>query len=600
MAIASAPPAGTAALFGVERSLAGKRWQLVEADDSRVGDIVRTTGCSDALARLMASRGITAEAAPGFLEPRLRDHFPDPARFCDMDKAAGLVWDAIEAGQRIALFADYDVDGASSAAQLKRWLRAAGQDALIYIPDRIEEGYGPNAGAFEQLKGQGAELVITLDCGAASIEPLKAAQALDLPVIVVDHHMMKTEVPPAAALVNPNQAGDRSGCGHMAAAGVVFVLLAALNREGRRRRAFDKGGEPDLLSLVDLAALGTICDVVPLTGINRAIVAQGLRVMSAWAKPGLAALAEVAGIEGAASAYHAGFIIGPRINAGGRVGKSDLGARLLSTDDREEARAIALELDRLNAERRAIEAEVLDAASAQILESGPDEAEPILVAAGESWHPGVIGIAAGRLKERFNRPAIVIGIDEAGIGKGSGRSVPGVNLGAAIAAAHDEGLLIAGGGHPMAAGLTVAGDRIEAFEAFMRERLAEEWRLADEARTARFDAVLAPGAVNYEFCQALDRAGPYGAGHREPRFAFADLRLTYAERVGADHVRFAFAAGDGGRLSGIGFRCADGEIGRALLSGQEGPWHVAGRLKASDNRFGRRAELHLEDLAPAR
>lgn len=589
-----------AALFGVECSLAGKRWQLAEADDRVVGEIVRLTGCPDALARLMAARGIEPGAAAGFLQPRLREVFPDPSDFTDMDKAAGLIWDAVEAGRTIAIFADYDVDGASSAAQLGRWLRALGREAIIYVPDRIEEGYGPNTAAFEQLKAQGAELVVTLDCGAASLEPLKAAEAIGLPVIVIDHHMMKEEIPPAAALVNPNQAGDASGCGHMAAAGVTFILLAALNREGRRRNGFGPAKEPDLFSFLDLAALGTICDVVPLTGINRALVAQGLKIMSAWDKPGLAALAEIAGVEGAASTYHAGFIIGPRINAGGRVGKSDLGARLLSTDDPAEARAIARELDALNAERRAIEADVLDAAMAQILQSGVSAEDPVLIAAGPGWHPGVIGIAAGRIKERFNRPALVIGIDDNAIGKGSGRSVPGVNLGAAIAAAHEEGLLIAGGGHPMAAGLTIAADRLEAFSAFMRERLATEWDSASEARTARLDAVLSPAAVSFEFCQALQQAAPYGAGHGEPRFAFANLRRTYAERVGSDHVRFAFEGEAGARLSGICFRCADNEIGQALLGGGEGPWHAAGKLKASDNRFGRRAEFHLEDLAPAR
>ena len=591
--------AASGALFGVERSLGGKRWQLAEADDRLVGEIVRATGCPDALARLMASRGIDAAAAPGFLAPRLRDAFPDPSRFADMDKAAGLIWDAVEAKRRIALFADYDVDGATSAAQLVRWLRAVGHDPLVYIPDRIEEGYGPNAAAFARLKEQGAELVVTLDCGAAALEPLEAARSLGLAVVVVDHHMMKQEVPPAAALVNPNQPGDESGCGHMAAAGVTFVLLAALNREGRRRAAFG-AGEPDIIALADLAALGTICDVVPLTGINRALVAQGLKVMSGWAKPGLAALAEVAGLEGPASPYHAGFLIGPRINAGGRVGKSDLGVRLLSTEDAGEARRIALELDALNAERRAIEADVLEAAIAQVEAAGAGGDSPLLLAAGPNWHPGVIGIVAGRLKERFNRPALVVGLDEAGLGKGSGRSVAGVNLGAAVAAAHEAGLLIAGGGHPMAAGLTIAADRLEDFRAFMTERLMGEWKSADEARTARFDGVLSPSAVTFEFCEALTLAAPYGAGHPEPRFAFADLRRTYAERVGSDHVRFAFEAAGGGRLSGIAFRCADAPIGQALLSGGEGPWHAAGRLKASDNRFGRKAEFHLEDLAPAR
>jgi single-stranded-DNA-specific exonuclease len=586
-------------LFGVERSLGGKAWRLSAADDRAAGEIARLTGAPDALARLLAARGVGPHEAAGFLDPRLRDHFPDPASFTDMMKAAGAIWDALDAGRQIAIFADYDVDGATSAAQLARWLRATGHDPLIYIPDRIEEGYGPSEAAFATLKGQGAELVLTLDCGAAAARPLSAAAAMGLPVVVIDHHMMKDEVPPALALVNPNQPGDRSGCGHMAAAGVVFVLLAALNREGVARGRFDRAGAPDILALADLAALGTVCDVVSLTGCNRAIVAQGLKVMSGWTRPGLKALAEVAGVSGEASVYHAGFLLGPRINAGGRVGRADLGVRLLTTEDMAEAYGIAHELDALNAERRGIEADVLEQAIAQLERAGDTDA-PILVASGENWHPGVIGIAAGRIKERWNRPAIVIGIDpETGLGKGSGRSCAGVNLGAAVSAAHAEGILAAGGGHPMAAGLTVAADRIADFTAFMTERLAPEWAAAWQARAMTIDAVLSPGAVSFELCEALGRAAPFGMGHPEPRFAFPDVRLVFSQRVGTDHVRFTFEGAGGGRVSGICFRCADAPLGQALLTGGEGPWHAAGRLRAEDNRFGRRAELHLEDLAPA-
>ena len=358
------------ALFGVTRSLGGRAWALKPADDRVAGEIARLTGANDALARLLAARGLTADTAPGFLAPRLRDTFPDPSSFKGMDTAARLIWDAVEAGVRIALFADYDVDGATSAAQLSRWLSAVSEPPLIYVPDRIEEGYGPSTAAFETLKNQGAGLVITLDCGAAAVVPLAGARAMGLPVAVIDHHLMDGAAPDADALVNPNQPGDQSGCGHLAAAGVVFVLLAALNREGRKRGAFAAKPEPDLLAFADLAALGTICDVVPLTGFNRAITAQGLKVMSAWARPGLKALAEVAGVTGPAGVYHAGFLIGPRINAGGRVGKSDLGARLLISDDAQETRAIAQELDRLNGERREIEAGVLDGALAQIEAAG--------------------------------------------------------------------------------------------------------------------------------------------------------------------------------------------------------------------------------------
>ncbi|MFW6413581.1 MAG: single-stranded-DNA-specific exonuclease RecJ [Oceanicaulis sp.] len=587
-------------LFGVTRSLGGKAWRLKPADDAAAGAIMRATGCSDALARLMAARGVTAETAASFLEPRLRDHFPDPSSFLGMDGCASLIWDAIEAGTRIALFADYDVDGATSAAQLYRWLKAAGAPPLIYVPDRIEEGYGPNTAAFEQLKGQGAGLVLTLDCGAASVEPLNAARGMGLTVGVVDHHLMSGEVPFAAALVNPNQPGCGSGCGHLAAAGVTFVLLAALNREGRRRGAFKDRAEPNVLEFADLAALGTICDVVSLTGINRAIAAQGLKVMSGWRNPGLAALAEVAGVTGAASAYHAGFLLGPRINAGGRVGRADLGARLLTTDDPAEAHAIARELDALNAERREIEAAVLEGAVASVELQGVAEDAPVLIAAGDHWHPGVIGIAAGRIKERYNRPSIVIGIDpETGIAKGSGRSVAGVDLGSAVAEAREAGLLLAGGGHAMACGLTVAADRIGELRDFLTERLAGAWASAEEARTYALDAVVHPAAVDFDFCDALSAAAPYGAGNPEPRFALPDLRRTYAQRVGTDHVRFTFEARSGARVSGVAFRSADEPLGQALLKGGEAWFHAAGKLKADDSRFGKRAELHLEDLAEA-
>jgi single-stranded-DNA-specific exonuclease len=587
-------------LFGVRQSLSGRTWRLKAADDAAIQAITRATGVSDALARLMAARGLTADAAPAFLAPKLRDSFPDPSSFTGMDEAAALIWDTIERGAKIALFADYDVDGASSAAQLHAWLSQVAEAPLIYVPDRIEEGYGPNAPALAKLKEQGAELVITLDCGAASVQPLEAARAMDLTVAVVDHHLMDGQAPPAAALVNPNQPGDASGCGHMAAAGVTFVLLAALNREGRRRGKFEHAPEPDLLALTDLAALGTICDVVSLTGVNRAITAQGLKVMSGWSRIGLKALADVAGVSGAATPYHAGFLLGPRINAGGRIGKSDLGARLLTTTDPAEARQIAEELDQLNAERRAIEADVLEAASAQIEAAGIDEAAPVLIAAGEHWHPGVIGIAAGRIKERFNRPAIIIGIDpETGLGKGSGRSCTGVDLGSAVAAAREAGLLVAGGGHAMACGLTVATEKITDLTSFLTEALADSWRAAEAAREYAVDAVVHPAAVSFDFADQLAAAAPFGQGNPEPRFAFSDLRRTFAQRVGADHVRFTLEARSGDRLNGIAFRCADEVMGQALLQSGEAVFHAAGKLKADDSRFGKRADFHLEDLAEA-
>jgi len=594
-----APP-GSDSLLGVDRSLSGRKWRLREADDAAVSVIARQQQLPDALARVISARGIAPEAAGAYLAPRLRDAFPDPSDLADMDKAAGLIWDALEAGRRIAVFADYDVDGATSAAQLVRWLRHAGHEADIYIPDRIEEGYGPSAKAFETLRERGVELVITLDCGAAAHEALRHGAGIGLDIIVVDHHLMDADFPPASALVNPNRPDDTSGCGHLAAAGVTFVLLAALNREGRRRGGFGETGEPDLLQWIDLAALGTICDVVALEGLNRALVAQGLRAMSGWRQPGLKALADVAGVDGEASVYHAGFLIGPRINAGGRVGRSDLGARLLTTEDPAEAARLAAELDALNAERRDIEAAVQADALAQIEGQGSDRA--ILVASGEGWHPGVIGVVAGRLKDRFSKPVIIIGIDrraDGAVGKGSGRSVPGVNLGGAIAAARQAGLLTAGGGHAMAGGLTVDPDRINELVAFLDDRLAPELAGAGDAMALKADGVLTASGVTVALAELLEQAGPFGQGNPEPRFALSRMRVAFAKRVGADHVRFSLQDMSGASVQGISFRTADTPLGEALLNAGEGLWHAMGRVKLDTWQGRRRVQLQLDDLATA-
>ncbi|WP_291842342.1 single-stranded-DNA-specific exonuclease RecJ [Maricaulis sp.] len=589
---------GSSPLLGVSRSLSGKRWKLREADERAVVTIARQQGVPDALARVIAARGIAPEAAAGFLSPRLRDSFPDPSDFADMDKAAALVWDALEADRPMAVFADYDVDGATSAAQLIRYFRHFGRTADIYVPDRVEEGYGPSGAAFETLQQRGAELVITVDCGAAAHAALEHAAGIGLDVIVIDHHLMDETMPPAAALVNPNRLDDKSGCGHLAAAGVTFVFLAALNREGRRRGTVTADNAPDLLDWIDLAALGTICDVVPLTGVNRAITAQGLKAMGRWSHLGLRCLAETSGVEGEASTYHAGFLIGPRINAGGRVGKSDLGATLLTTQDEALARRIAGELDTLNAERRAIEADVQAAALAQLESQNSDRA--ILIAAGEGWHPGVIGVAAGRLKERFDKPVIVIGIDRSAsppVGKGSGRSVPGVNLGGAIAAAREAGLLSSGGGHAMAGGLTVDPDRITELVAFLDARMGPELAAAADEMALRADGVLTASGVSTELAQMLERAAPFGQGNAEPRFVLPRMRVSFAKRVGTDHVRFTLGDLDGRRVDGICFRCAETPIGEALLAAGADLFHAYGRLKLDTWQGRERVQLHLEDLA---
>ncbi len=442
--------------LGVTRSLSGRLWRQRAAAPEITRSHQLNHGLSEPLARALASRGVTPETCADFLNPTLKALFPDPSSFADMDRAAEILVDALQARKRVVVFADYDVDGASSAALIVRWFRVMGLELSIYVPDRMTEGYGPSPAAFRHLKAEGADLVITVDCGAAAHDALACAAEIGLNVVVIDHHLMRPgEIPAVAALVNPNRPDDTSGQGHLAAAGVAFVLLAALNREARRRSLFS-GPEPDLRAWLDLAAMGAICDVTQLVGFNRALAAQGLKVMSGWANPGLSALMDVAKAKGPASVFHVGYLLGPRINAGGRIGRSDLGARLLSTDDPEEAAVLAGELDALNASRKQVEAEVQEAAIRNIERESNQADAPCLVVAEDDWHPGVIGIVAGRLRERYRKPVIVIGIDRAAdVGKGSGRSQPGVNLGRAVQAAYEEGLLLAGGGHAMAAGLSV-------------------------------------------------------------------------------------------------------------------------------------------------
>ncbi len=583
------------AFFGVDCSAKGRRWRVRPADDHETAEMARVHDLPDALARLLVSRGVSVDAAADFLAPSLRAHFPDPSRFADMDRAAVRVLDAIEAGQALAVFADYDVDGATSAALLLRWWRAVGVKGALYVPDRIAEGYGPSTEAFRALKDRGAEVVITVDCGATAHEPLAAAAAMGLDVIVVDHHQM-ADPPPAAAVINPNRADCGSGCGHLAAAGVTYVLLAALNREGRRRGFFtDERPAPDLLQWLDLAALGTVCDVVSLTGVNRALVAQGLKVMARGANPGLAALAEVAGARDGATVTAAGFVYGPRINAGGRVGKADLGARLLSTDASGDAALIARQLDALNKQRREIEQAVFEEAVAQ-LDGDPDAVkDSTLVAAGVGWHPGVIGVVAGRLKERYGRPIFVIALPEDGLGlaKGSGRSVAGVDLGAAVAAARSAGLLASGGGHAMAAGLSVDPGHVAAFREFLRD-------VVDQAGPAPrpelcIDAAVSARAVARPLADAVAQAGPFGQGNPEPIFAAADLTVRAAREVGTGHLRVSVEHADGGRFDAIAFRAADTDLG-SMLARPGARVHLAMRVKAGRGRY---VDVEIEDAAEA-
>lgn len=593
--------AGPENFLGVRKSLTGRVWRRRAADESVAREHQLRHGLSEPLARALASRGVTAEGGGDFLNPTLKALFPDPSSFADMDRAAEILVDAAVSSRPVTVFADYDVDGASSAAQLVRWFRAMGRDLPVYVPDRILEGYGPSPAAFRKIKDSGAELVITVDCGAAAHDALIEAARIGLDVVVIDHHLMRGDPPPAAALVNPNRPDDTSGQGHLAAAGVVFVLLAALNREARKRGLFEDRAAPNVMDWLDLAAMGAFCDVTSLTGFNRALAAQGLKVMSGWRNIGLKALLDVAKSQGPATAFHAGYILGPRINAGGRIGRADLGARLLSTEDPEEASALAQELDALNASRKEVEKAVIDEAVAAIeKQSNFDPDAPVIVAAGDGWHPGVVGIAAGRLRERYRKPVIVIGIDRpADIGKGSGRSQPGVNLGRAIQSAFDDGLLLAGGGHAMAAGLTVRPSGIPELRAYLCDKLAGEMIDAAAQDAVEIDALIGPGGATRALWSDFQRLAPYGPGNPEPLFAIPDARIEYPIAMRGGHIRVTLVDSSGQRLKAVAWRAGETEMGERLMAGGGG-LHLAGKLKPDDWQGREGVELEIEDAADPR
>jgi single-stranded-DNA-specific exonuclease len=590
---------GPDGFLGVRRSLGGRRWRTRPADPEIVRAHQRELGLAEPLARALASRGVAAGEGASYLTPTLRELFPDPSCFTDMDLAARLLVDALEAGTPAVVFADYDVDGASSAALLVRWFRAMDRKLPIYVPDRLTEGFGPTPQAFRRLFDEGARLVVTVDCGAAARDAIAAAAEIGLQVVVIDHHLMREIPPGAAALVNPNRPDCGSGQGVLAAAGVTFVLLAALNREARRRGLFDQRPEPDLRRWLDLAALGAICDVTRLTGFNRALAAQGLKAMAAWGNPGLAALMDAAGADrGRAGVFEAGYVLGPRINAGGRIGRSDLGATLLSSDDPATCEDLAAQLEALNTERRAVERAIFEEAVEGLERQGNESLDrPAIVVARETWHPGVVGIVASRLRERYRRPVIVLGIDPQGrLAKGSGRSQPGVNLGRAVAAAFDQGLLLSGGGHAMAAGMTLRADSIPEFSVWLCETLAEETRLAEAADALDIDALTGCGAAAQGLLDLFSRLEPFGPGAPEPVVALADVRIERAEPVRGGHVRCVVADGYGGRLKAIAWRAGDTPVGRRLLAA--GPSvHLAGRLKRDEWNGRSGVQLEIEDVA---
>ncbi|MBP2298085.1 single-stranded-DNA-specific exonuclease RecJ [Azospirillum picis] len=592
-----------AAFLNVAQSLSGKRWQARPCDERQAMALTQSRGLPEVVGRVLASRGVTEESCETFLNPTLKALLPDPSRFRDMDPAAERIARAIRDGEPVAVFGDYDVDGATSAALLRRFFRSLGADVRVYVPDRIKEGYGPNAAAMLRLKGEGVRLVVTVDCGVSAFAALEAAADAGLEVVVLDHHAAEPRLPPAVALVNPNRLDEDGAYRTLCAAGVTFITIVAVNRVLRQSGFYRDRAEPNLMEWLDLVALGTVCDVVPLTGLNRALVAQGLKVMARRANPGLAALSDVAGVKEKPDAYHAGYVLGPRVNAGGRVGASDLGARLLSTDDPMEAMELAQRLEAHNAERRTVEQAVLDEALERVAAEGGRETDLVFVA-GQGWHPGVIGIVAARLKERYSRPACVVALEQGAdgtvIGKASGRSVRGVDLGAAVIAARQEGLLIGGGGHRMAAGFTVAGDKLEPLRDFLHGRISEQMAAAPLVPTLELDGALSVGGANVGLVTMLDKLGPYGTGNAEPRFAVADARVVRADVVGANHVRCILQGNDGARLKAIAFRALDSDMGQALLTGRGTPFHLAGVLRIDRWNGSEGVQLLIDDAAPAR
>ncbi|MEZ0467170.1 single-stranded-DNA-specific exonuclease RecJ [Phaeobacter sp. SYSU ZJ3003] len=577
--------------LGVEQSLTGRRWLGPGIDLERAAEaMAQQTGLPAAVCQVLARRGVPAHEATGFLTPALKDLLPDPRRMKDMETAAARFLEAVEQRQRIAIFADYDVDGGSSAALLLVWLRAMGQDATLYIPDRIDEGYGPNDAAMSAL-ARDHDLIVCVDCGTLSHGPIAAAKDAD--VIVLDHHLGGETLPDCVAVVNPNRQDEDGDLGYFCAAGVVFLMLVEVRRQAREKGL---GTGPDLMALLDLVALATVADVAPLIGANRALVRQGLKVMAARKRVGLVALADVSRMDSAPSTYHLGFLLGPRVNAGGRIGKADLGARLLASDNPHEAAALAERLDQLNTERRDIENAVRAAALEQAEARGLDA--PLVWAAGEGWHPGVVGIVASRLKEAAGRPAVVIGLD-GDEGKGSGRSVSGIDLGAAIQRLANEGQLIKGGGHKMAAGLTVARDRLEEAMARLGDLLAKQGAGDLGPADVKLDGMLMPGAASVSLIEQIEQAGPFGAGAPAPRYAFPDLEVRFAKRVGESHLKLSLSDGLSSGIDAICFGAFDTALGPRLLDHGGARFHFAGRLEI--NTWGGRQspQLRLEDAAPA-
>ncbi len=589
------------AFLGVDRSVTGQRWvsRLDQAGQNRALAMSQLHGLPELVARVLAGRGVSVDDAPGFLDPTIRTLMPDPYRLTDCEAASERLVLAIRRGERVAIFGDYDVDGAASSALLARFLSHFGLEPEIYIPDRIFEGYGPNPAAIGQLIERGARLIVTVDCGSTSLEALAVARERGIDVVVIDHHQMGHEMPPCLALVNPNREDDLSGQGHLCAAGVVFLVLVATLRL-LRQNGHPQARSLDLLAWLDLVALATVCDVVPLKGLNRAYVTKGLIAARHQNNAGLAALLRVAGIGGPVTPYHFGFLVGPRINAGGRIGDAALGSRLLTLDDAAEADRIAVRLDELNRERQAMEQVMLAEAEAEALaEYGDGEAASVIVTARDNWHPGIVGLLAARLKEKFKRPAFAIAFDPNGKGTGSGRSINGFDIGRMVRAAVDSGLLAKGGGHAMAAGLTVERGNLGRLRTFFDEWSAEQVRALAANQTLKIDGALGASGATIALIDQLETAGPYGSGHAQPVFAVPSHRLRDARPVGTTHVKITLEAADGTRLEGIAFRAAETALGDFLLNGRGTQIHVAGTLSADHWQGTRRVQMRVLDAAKA-
>jgi len=593
------PP--TRSFLDVDRSASGRRW--VSALDTRMEAsalaMAQKLGLPDILCRVLAARGVGATEAARFLQPKLRDEMPDPSTLTDMETAAARLCAAIARRERVAIFGDYDVDGAASSALLWRYLSHFGLDPTIRIPDRITEGYGPNPGAVRELAEAGASLLVTVDCGTTSLETAAEARRLGLDLLILDHHQANLELPEAVALVNPNRQDDLSGLGYMAAAGVVFMTLVATTRL-LRREGNAAGDLPDLMAMLDLVSLATVCDVVPLKGLNRAFVVQGLNVMRQGGNAGLAALARVARLSGPPQCHHLGFLLGPRINAGGRIGDASLGSRLLCLDDAAAAETLAERLDQLNGERQAMEREMLTEAEAEVAsEIGNGEGPPVLLVGSERWHPGIVGLIAARLKERYRRPAFAVAFDESGKGTASGRSVIGIDLGRLVRQAVDAGIIEKGGGHAMAAGLTVQRNRLGELRAFLETGAQADYESVRETDALRIDGTVSAAGLTSSLYTMLEKAGPYGAGHETPMLAVARHRVTRANVVGNGHVAATLTGEDGRSVRAIAFKAATSELGSILMAGSDRALHVAGYLSLDQYRGAGEVCFHIRDAAHA-